>query len=115
MAHDHDHNDHQHGADDAAPIACELGVFSPDQKRRHRALSKKLHGAVAAKRELDNGFALRIDERKISIPEAGDWMSLESKCCRFMEIALEPGPDGFWLKLTGRPGVKEFLKKEMSL
>ncbi|HXW84169.1 MAG TPA: hypothetical protein VEJ86_07175 [Candidatus Binataceae bacterium] len=113
--HDHGGHQHSHGADDSAPIACDLTVFKPDQKRRYGVLAKKMHGALVEKKELPNGWALRLSEKKITFGEAGDWMSLESKCCRFMEIALEPGLDGLWLKLTGRPGVKEFLKQELRL
>jgi hypothetical protein len=112
MAHDHDHH---HGASHDAPIVCNLNAFTPEQKRRHGALSKKLHGSVTSTRELDAGFALKLSNTKITVPEAGEWMLLEFKCCPFLEIALEPDAGALWLRLTGRAGVKEFLRGELGL
>jgi hypothetical protein len=112
--HQHDHN-HHHGASPDAPIACDMGVFGPDEKKRYAALTKKLARAIASRRELDNGYALELSLGKMTLGEVGDWMSLESKCCRFLEIALEPEGPVFWLRLSGRPGTREFLKKEMGL
>jgi hypothetical protein len=120
MPHDHhDHDDHghghQHGADPDAPIACEMSVFSPEDKKRYTALARKLAKAIVARRELEGGYALQVALGKITIGELGDWMSLESRCCRFLEIALEPEGPEFWLRLTGRPGTKEFLKRELGI
>jgi hypothetical protein len=122
MPHDHhDHDDHEghgshhHGAAPDAPIACDMTVFSPEDKRRYATLAKKLARAVVARRELDNGYALEVTLGKITMGELGDWMSLESKCCRFLEIALEPEGPAFWLRLSGRPGTKEFLKHELGI
>ncbi len=113
--HDHEHHGHHHGAAPDAPIACDMGVFSPEDKKRYAALAKKLAKAVVARRELDDGFALQVGLGKITMGELGDWMSLESKCCRFLEIALEPEGPVFWLRLSGRAGTKEFLKQELGI
>ncbi|MGB6551981.1 MAG: hypothetical protein WBE78_00720 [Candidatus Binataceae bacterium] len=110
MAHEHDHH---HGADHDAPIACNLGVFTPEQKRRHQALAKKLAGAILERRELDRGYALKVASAKIGIAEAGEWMLLEGKCCSFLELTLDPEGLDFWINLTGREGVKEFLKQQL--
>jgi hypothetical protein len=118
MPHDHhDHGDHghHHGASPGAPIACDMTAFSPEDRKRYRALAKKLARAIVSRRELDNGFALEVGLGKITMGELGDWMSLESKCCRFLEIALEAEGPAFWLRLSGRAGTKEFLKKEMGI
>lgn len=108
MSHEH----HHHGVDHDAPIACSLGVFSPDQKRRYYALVKKIGGAVVARRELDHGYALKLASAKIDLAEAGEWMLLEGKCCPFLELTLNPEGTDFWVNLTGREGVKKFLKQE---
>lgn len=111
MSHEH----HHHGADPDAPIACSLGVFTPEQKRRYRALARKLAGAVFARRELERGYGIKIASAKLGVAEAGEWMLLEGKCCPFLELTLEPEGFDFWVNLTGREGVKEFLKMEMNL
>jgi len=40
-----------------------------------------------------------------------DWFVLEHACCPFLrlEVILEPVLEGYWLRLSGGPGVKEFL------
>ncbi len=106
---------HHHGASPDAPIACNLDAFSAPERRRYGALAEKLRGAVAAMRELGNGYAFKLAEGKISVPEAGEWMLLEMKCCPFLEVTLEPDGNGFWLHLSGRAGVKEFLRTELKL
>jgi hypothetical protein len=119
MAHDHDHghehHHHHHGASPDAPIVCEMGVFSPQQRRRYDTLAKKLRAAALEIREVETGYAMRLSDAKISVPEAGEWMLLESKCCPFLEIALEPEGGALWMRLSGRAGVKEFLKSEFGL
>ena len=109
MAREH----HHHGADHDASIACSLGVFTPEQKRRYQALMKKLAAAIVGRRELDRGYALKIAGAKLGIAEAGEWMLLEGKCCPFLELTLDPDGLDFWVNLTGREGVKEFLKQEL--
>lgn len=118
----HDHHRHEsrahtghHGASPDAPIACDMTVFSPEDRKRYDSLTKKLARAAVARRELDNGYALEVALTRITLGELGDWMSLESKCCRFLEIALEAEGPAFWLRLSGRPGTKEFLKQELGI
>jgi len=48
---------------------------------------------------------------------AAEFITLERLCCPFLTLALEVererGP--LWLKLTGREGVKPFLRAELGL
>lgn len=118
----HDHHRHEsggdaghHGASPDAPIACDMSVFSPEDRRRYNSLTRKLARATVSRRELDNGYALEVALDRVTMGELGDWMSLESKCCRFLEIALEAEGAAFWLRLSGRPGTKEFLKQELEI
>jgi hypothetical protein len=109
------HEHHHHGADHDAPIACNVGVFTPDQKRRYQVLAKKLAGAILERRELERGYGLKVASAKLEIAEAGEWMLLEGKCCPFLELTLDPEGFDFWINLAGREGVKEFLKQEFKL
>jgi hypothetical protein len=117
MPRDHDHagHSHHHGASPDAPIACDLSALSPEERKRRAALTRKLGNAILSRRELETGYALEVELEKMGLGELGDWMSLESKCCRFLEIALEAEGPAFFLRLTGRDGAKEFLKREMGL
>lgn len=101
------------GSSRDAPIACDLTALSTAQRERRRLLALKIHAAVTGRRELADGYALRIARDKVSVGELGDWISLESRCCPFLRFAPAQDGDEFWLHLTGRAGVKEFLRSEM--
>jgi hypothetical protein len=96
-----------------APIACDLSALDANERKRRSTLAAKLHSAVRDRRELADGYALRVAEDKISIGELGDWMKLEGKCCPFLSFALVPEGRMFWLHLSGGAGVKNFLKSVM--
>ena len=95
------------------PIACDLSALDASERARRSALAAKLHTAVAGRRELADGYALKIAEDQITRSELGDWMNLEGKCCPFLSLALVTEGSGLWLHLSGGAGVKEFLKSEM--
>ena len=101
------------GSSSDAAIACDLTALSTVERGRRRLLAMKIHAAATGRRELADGYALRIARDKVSVRELEDWISLEGRCCPFLRF--EPAQDGdeLWLHLTGRAGVKEFLKSEM--
>jgi hypothetical protein len=43
-----------------------------------------------------------------------EWIDQERRCCPFFDIDLRVEHDGgaLWLRLTGRPGTKEFIRAE---
>jgi hypothetical protein len=45
-----------------------------------------------------------------------EFISLERLCCPFLGFALEVEPESgpVWLRLTGREGVKAFVREEVS-
>jgi hypothetical protein len=45
-----------------------------------------------------------------------EWSAGEHLCCPFFDIdlRLEREHGAFWLRLTGREGVKEFIKADFS-
>jgi hypothetical protein len=94
-------------------IACDLTALNAVERERRRLLAAKIHKAVAGRRELADGYALRIARDKVSADELEDWIGLERRCCPFLRFAPAQEGDDFWLHLTGGPGVKEFLKSEM--
>ena len=61
------------------------------------------------------GYQFRIDGPNV-IVQVAEFISLEKLCCPFLnfeiEVEAENGP--VWIKLTGREGVKEFIREEIS-
>lgn len=72
--------------------------------------------AVVAARELNDGYALEIDSRQVSVVEVAQWVELERKCCPFFDFQLDlHGQDGgLWLSLKGRDGVKQFIEMDFT-
>src|SRR5436309_1470907 len=100
-----------------SPIACVLDRFSPAERARWQQLGKNWRASVLEIRELPDGYALRIPSDATSVLAAAEWMTLDRLCCPFLTFVLEIAGEGgpVWLRLTGRSGVKEFMKQAASL
>jgi hypothetical protein len=102
-------NDGCRGAESA--LACELDAISASERPRYNELRRMLAAAVAGKRDLPDGIAVRISTERMALAQLAEWISFERKCCPFfdfkIDVAAESGP--VWVSLTGRAGVKEFL------
>ena len=98
-----------------SPFACNVGAFSPAQRERWEELWARWRAGVQERRELSDGYALRLTADAGVVMAAAEWMILDRLCCPFftymLEIEREGGP--LWLRLTGRPGVKEFMRDHM--
>jgi len=68
-------------------------------------------------RELPDGYAFELPPDKETYQLLTEWAFQERLCCPFFDIDLrfdrENGP--LWLRLTGRPGTKEFIKMELGI
>jgi hypothetical protein len=44
-----------------------------------------------------------------------EWVTFEHRCCRFFTFAMEQARDDgpLWLRITGSPGVKAFIRAEL--
>ena len=98
------------------PFACNLKAFTPQQREQWKKLIDQLMPAVVSAREQNDGYALQIDTRKMSLVEVAEWADLERKCCPFFDFQLDlHGEDGgLWLSLTGREGVKQFIEMDFT-
>lgn len=98
------------------PIACQPKALDAAQRKRQQALLEEVRRKVKATEELSNGFALRLPSERETFLELAEWISLEHRCCPFVEFALEwKRDDSVWVRLTGGPGVKEALAAEMGI
>ena len=98
-----------------APIACDMSVLSSTQREKHLATCRELFSSLKQTRELANGYEFHVDGPEV-IVRAAEFISLEQLCCPFLnfslEVEAENGP--VWLRLTGREGVKAFVREEIS-
>ena len=100
-----------------SPFICDIMALDTQQRERHRIIAQHLHSAVQEVRELPDGYAFRFAVEPSTVFMAAEFITLERLCCPFLTLALEVERERspLWLKLTGREGVKPFLRAELGL
>ena len=97
-----------------SPLACDMTAIPAEQRPLHLAKSRELFSQIQETRELADGYEFRFADDVLT--RLADFISLEKLCCPFLrfeiEVEAEYGP--VWLRLTGREGVKEFIREEIS-
>jgi hypothetical protein len=101
-----------------SPFACNAFALSPEIRKRHfEELGPALLKLKKSIRELPDGYEFELPADNKTYQLLTEWAFLERLCCPFFDIDLrfdrENGP--LWLRLTGRPGTKEFIKEEFDL
>jgi hypothetical protein len=66
--------------------------------------------------ELPDGFEFEFAPDQATVQTVSEWAAGERFCCPFFDIDLRFVHDhgGFWLRLTGREGVKQFIKLDFA-
>jgi hypothetical protein len=100
-----------------SPFACNAFALSPELRKRHfEELGPVLLKLTKSMRELPDGYELELPADNKTYQLLTEWAFQERLCCPFFDISLrfdrENGP--LWLRLTGRPGTKEFIKEEFA-
>jgi hypothetical protein len=98
-----------------SPFACNAFALSPEVRKRHfEELGPALLRLKKSMRELPDGYEFELPADNKTYQLLTEWAFQERLCCPFFDIDLrfdrEGGP--LWLRLTGRPGTKEFIKME---
>lgn len=96
-----------------SPFACNLGALDVKARIRHFVeLGPQLRSQRKAVRELPDGYEFQFPADPTTIAKVAEWAAGERLCCPFFNIELRMEAEGgpFWLRLTGRPGTKEFIK-----
>lgn len=96
-----------------SPFACNRLALSPEQRKRHfDEVGPKLLAVRKDVRELANGYEFEFPADPATVMLVAEWAAFERACCPFFDIELrlerEGGP--FWLRVTGRDGVKQFMR-----
>ncbi len=98
-----------------SPFACNALALSPEVRKRHfEEVGPALLKLKKSTRELPDGYEFEFPTDKPTWELLTQWVLDERLCCPFFDIDLrfdkESGP--LWLRLTGRPGTKEFIKED---
>ena len=99
-------------------FACNAFALSPEVRKRHfEELGPALLKLTKSTRELPDGYEFELPPDKGTYQLLTEWAFQERLCCPFFDIDVrferENGP--LWLRLTGRPGTKEFIKEEFGI
>lgn len=97
------------------PFACDMSAITPADRQQHVATINAVFGAVQEVRELADGFAFRLMNEEAILMQVAAFMAKERLCCPFFGFRIEMEPEGgpLWLTMTGREGVKPFIKTEI--
>ena len=91
-------------------LACDLGALGA-ARARYAELREFLAREVREVTELADGYALRLPGTDEALLRVAEWITLERRCCPFLDFAVEWGHDraDVVVKLTGEDGVKSVI------
>jgi hypothetical protein len=100
------------------PFACSLEKsLTKDQREHKKQIAIKMESGRLETKELANGYLFRFRPDAVSFNEVADWVATERVCCPFFDLAVEAerenGPVS--LRITGREGVKAFIRAEFKV
>ena len=92
-----------------------MTAIPADQRPAHLATSRELFSKIEEFRELPDGYEFRFADGPELLTKLGTFVSLERLCCPFLRfnVAVEPEGGPVWLRLSGRDGVKDFIREEV--
>jgi hypothetical protein len=100
-----------------SPFACNRAALSPEARKRHfDELSPALRDRKKSIRELRDGFEFEFPPDTATFQLVSEWVAGERLCCPFFDIDLHSEREGgsLWLRLTGREGVKQFIRADFA-
>jgi hypothetical protein len=97
------------------PIACQMEVFSADERVRYGALRARIDAAMTSIVEVERGYEVHLPGNDATLVLVADWTALERRCCPFFEFTISIGGSDASIRvaLIGSPEVKRFLEAEL--
>ena len=98
-----------------SPLACVMDAIEPHKREPHIANAKALFNRVLEIAELPKGYAFRFANDDDVLLRLTEFVVLERLCCPFIHFVIEVEAEAgaVWFRLTGREGVKPFIKGEL--
>ena len=99
-----------------SPFACNRSALNDVGRKRHfDELGPALRGLLIHIRELRDGYEFQFPSDAATFRLVAEWAAGEHLCCPFFDIDLrQEREDGaFWMRLSGRPGVKQFIEADL--
>jgi hypothetical protein len=104
-------------ATDQKGFYCNIKALTPAERARHALLTHKLLAARTETVETEKGYELQYRAGSITLAELAEWAFTESKCCPFLDFHIDLENEGqlLCLRLTGREGIKAFIRADLHL
>lgn len=95
------------------PIACRLDALTAAERGREAELLREHLASVVETRERHDGYAFRYSSDPALFARMAELVSLEHRCCPFLDFGLEWAgtEDAPWLRITGGARVKSFVSR----
>jgi hypothetical protein len=100
-----------------SPFACNRLALTEQARKRHfDELGPALRAIKKTVREVPHGYEFGFPTDPATVQLVSEWAVGERLCCPFFDIELrfECEGGGFYLRLTGRDGVKAFIKTDFA-
>ena|ERR1700691_2496629 len=100
-----------------SPFACNRAALTAQARKRHfDELSPALRARKKSIRELHDGFEFEFPNDTATFQMVSEWVDGERLCCPFFDIDVHVEREGgmLWLRLTGREGVKQFIRADFA-
>ena len=100
---------------DELPIVCDRDGLGSGELTRQEELWRSLLADVEERRELDEGYALRLPA--VRLADVAELMGIERRCCGFLKLRLDADASEpyIWFALSGPAGTKSVLDAELGL
>ena len=97
------------------PLACQLDVFDHAERRRYETLRERLGERRLGTHELPDGMVILYPGDPDVFLSVAEWITLERRCCPFLNFSLEfdADPPSIRLRLVGGEDVKRFLHSQL--
>lgn len=99
------------------PLVCRLDALTPAERARHAELTARIVNSARRVEELPNGWEFSFDDGLEVGNWLVEWMARERRCCPFLDfdIRLCERGEPVVLRLTGAPGVRDFIAADLGL
>ena len=100
---------------DESPFACNRAALNESARKRHfDELGPALRAMIKNVRELPDGYEFQFPSNPGNFRLVAEWVAGEHLCCPLFDIDLrqERENGGFSMRLSGRPGVKQFIQTD---
>jgi hypothetical protein len=99
-----------------SPFFCNRTALTAEQRQRQQELGKTLRSALLGVQELGDGYEFEFAPDPGNYQALAEFTPLEHACCPFFDVSirLEREHGKLWWRLTGREGVKPFIRAEFA-